>query len=143
VIVVSDTSPITSLVDVGHVELLRTLFSRVIVPREVARELERGHVGVPVWVEVHDATDRSMVSRFEAEVDLGEAEALALAVELKADRLLIDERQGRAIAERVGLRLSALHRCPRRSARSQAARPPQHDTTRAGPARRHCRLLDQ
>jgi hypothetical protein len=104
VIVVSDTSPITSLVDVGHVELLRTLFSRVIVPREVARELERGHVGVPVWVEVHDATDRSMVSRFEAEVDLGEAEALALAVELKADRLLIDERQGRAIAERVGLR---------------------------------------
>jgi predicted nucleic acid-binding protein len=55
-------------------------------------------------VEVQDATDRSMVSHFGAEVALGEAEALALALELKADRLLIDEQQGRAIAERVGLR---------------------------------------
>jgi hypothetical protein len=104
VIVVSDTSPITSLVDVGQVELLRALFGTVIVPREVSRELERGHVGVPTWVEVREVNDRSMVSRLEAEVDLGEAEALVLALELKADRLLIDEQQGRAIAERLGLR---------------------------------------
>lgn len=128
-IVVSDTSPITSLVDVGQVELLRTLFGTVIVPPEVSRELERGRVGVPGWVEVRELKDRTMVSRFSVEVDLGEAEALALAIELNADRLLIDEQQGRAIAERLGLRPS-LHRRPRHLARSQAAWSPQRRATR-------------
>jgi predicted nucleic acid-binding protein len=127
VIVVSDTSPITSLVDVDQVELLRTLFGTVIVPREVSRELERGRVGVPGWVEVRDLKDRSMVSRFSVEVDLGEAEALALAIELKC-RSPADRRTAGACHRRTPR--PSLHRRPRHLARSQAAWPPQRRATR-------------
>lgn len=41
-------------------------------------------------------------------MDLGEAEAIALAQELQADLLIMDERKGRAIAETYGLRVVGL-----------------------------------
>jgi len=77
VIVVSDTSPITSLADVGELQLLRVLFGTVIIPRAVSSELERGRVVIPDWVAVRDASDPAMVVRLTAEVDLGEAKAIA------------------------------------------------------------------
>jgi hypothetical protein len=104
VIVVSDTSPVTSLTDVGEVDLLRLLFTSVLVPREVQRELERGSVNLPNWIDVRDVQDRSAVARLGAEIDPGEAEALVLAIELKAERVLIDEAEARKVAARLGLR---------------------------------------
>jgi hypothetical protein len=104
VIVVSDTSPITSLADVDQLGLLRLLFGSVVIPREVHGELERGNVKLPAWLEVRDVVDRAMVVRLGAELDDGEAEALVLAVELQAERVLIDELKARAVAARLGLR---------------------------------------
>ena len=37
------------------------------------------------------------------ELDLGESEALALALEIRADLILIDEAAGRAMAKRMGV----------------------------------------
>ncbi len=54
---------------------------------------------------MQSATDQEFVNTLRAELDPGEAEAIALAVELNADRLLMDERLGRAAAMRVGLQL--------------------------------------
>lgn len=105
-IVVSDTSPITNLVDVGRINLLCELFGEVVIPPAVARELERGGVELPEFVEIRNLRDPAEAGRLrrEFEIDAGEAEAIVLALELAASRSLIDEVRGRAVAARVGLK---------------------------------------
>lgn len=98
-IVVSDTSPITALLAVGEEELLRLLFGEVVIPQAVSDELVRGHGMFPAWLRVEAVRHPEEALRFAQVVDRGEAEAIELAKELHADRLLIDERKGRRLAE--------------------------------------------
>lgn len=102
-IVVSDTSPVTALLMVGQADLLRTLFSEVVVPEAVRDEHLRSHPRLPDWLRVVRLRDRDRAAAYGQEVDPGEAEAIALACELGADRLLIDERRGRRLAAREGV----------------------------------------
>jgi hypothetical protein len=112
-IVVSNTSPIFYLSTIGQLDLLRQLYSEIVIPTTVFNEIT--NVGntdasarvVPTlsWMKTQSATDRAFVNTLRAELDPGEAEAIALAVELNADRLLMDERLGRAAAMRVGLQV--------------------------------------
>lgn len=53
-------------------------------------------------------TDTSLVDKLKEELDDGEAEAIALALQLKADRLLIDERLGRLVAVQYGLNITGV-----------------------------------
>jgi predicted nucleic acid-binding protein len=107
-IVVSDTSVITSLIQIGHISLLQALHEVVLIPEAVQVELLRTHATLPAFLETREALDREMVLRLAAELDVGEAEAIVLAKEAKADLLLIDEKLGRAVAIREGLRISGL-----------------------------------
>ncbi len=107
-IVVSDTSVITSLIQVGHAELLQELHGTVLIPPAVHRELLRTHTVIPTLIEVRDVADRAQIADLEAELDLGEAEAIVLAKESNADLLLIDEKLGRQVALREGLRIAGL-----------------------------------
>lgn len=107
-IVVSDTSVITSLIQVGHAGLLRELHGTVLIPRAVHRELLQTHITVPAFIEVRDVTERAQVVALELELDRGEAEAIVLAKEANADLLLIDEKLGRQVALREGLRIAGL-----------------------------------
>jgi predicted nucleic acid-binding protein len=108
VIVVSDTSPITNLITIDRPELLEVLFGAVLVPPVVHQELRRHHTSLPGFVRVTELTDRDRSDRFAAELDPGESEAIALSIELKPDFLLIDEKLGRAVAERNGIRTIGL-----------------------------------
>lgn len=117
-IVISDTSVITNLAAIQHLHLLPQLYSQVTVPEAVYRELADIDPPVPgtlevqsaAWLQVRQVTDLSVVERLQHEVKLdpGESEAIALALELKADLLLIDERRGRAEADLLGLRITGL-----------------------------------
>lgn len=107
-IVVSDTSVITSQIQVGHAELLRELHGAVLIPQAVHRELLHTHAIIPTFLDVRDVANRAQVADLEAELDLGEAEAIVLAKEVNADLLLIDERLGRQVALREGLRIAGL-----------------------------------
>lgn len=111
-IVASDTSPLTSLAAIGHFELLRALFGEIHISQGVWRELNHGGrrhpgslqaEGAP-WVHRHEVKDLTLVTVLQSDLDLGEAETLALAIELKADLVLLDEKEGRHIAGRLGLR---------------------------------------
>jgi len=102
-IVVSGTSPITALLAVKEAELLKELFKEVIIPEAVESELLRTHPTLPVWLRVQPLRELSKANAYALSVDRGEAEAIALAEELHADHLLIDERKGRRLAQQHGL----------------------------------------
>lgn len=106
-VVVSDTSPLTALLLAGHDDLLQSLFDRVVIPPSVQRELLRAHAALPLWIEV--VAPRSIpLSVSEADLDPGETEAIALALELHPETLLMDERLGRRLAMRHGLPVTGL-----------------------------------
>jgi uncharacterized protein len=115
VIIVSDTSPISNLAVVGHIHLLPKLFGNIIIPSIVYQELLANGVNHPVtqitlsvtWLEIVSVSDRQQAIFLERlnNLDPGEANAIALALELKADQLLIDERLGRREAKLQGLKI--------------------------------------
>ena len=87
---------------------MRALFSEVILPEAVRDEVLAGGEGSPgfaevqtlPWIQTRAVSDRRMVAELQAELDAGEA--IVLAKELHAD-LLIDERRGAEVAERLGI----------------------------------------
>jgi uncharacterized protein len=107
-IVVSDTSPLTALLTVGQSDLLARIFGEVLIPAAVQRELLRAHAILPDWLKVQPVRDQAKVQTYAQKVDLGEAEAIALAEELQADFLLMDERKGRRLAQARHLRVIGL-----------------------------------
>lgn len=107
-IVVSDTSPISNLIQLQQASLLVELFGRVIIPPAVARELQAEHQSLPTFLQVVEAADVAAVQRLTGVLDAGEAEAIVLAHQLHADRLLIDEKAGRRIAQEFGLSIIGL-----------------------------------
>lgn len=115
-IVVSDTSPLSNLLIIGRLELLRDLYGAVLIPPAVAEEfrageqkaVQQGVLALPPWIEVRQVKDRSTVSDLLRRLDLGEAEAIVLASEAGADLLLIDERRGQEVAAKNGVRTVGL-----------------------------------
>ena len=111
-IVVSDASVIINLHRIGRIGLLREIYGRVLVPEAVSFEIARGVDGLGElearWIEVKRVTNRRLVETLAQELDPGECEAIALAIETRADFLLIDEHLGRVVALRRGLRVTGL-----------------------------------
>ena len=107
-IVVSDTSPLTALLTIGAAEILPQLFGEVVIPEAVKEELLRNHSTLPDWLRVAAVKNPLAARRLARVVDLGEAEAIELAKELHADRLLIDERKGRRLATAEGVPIIGL-----------------------------------
>jgi predicted nucleic acid-binding protein len=109
-IVVSNTSPLLYLYQVGHIDLLRELYGRIRIPSAVRMELQTGaEQGVAVpdasalgWIDEQVLTDRILLP---AVVDLGpgEAEAIALALSSPDSLLILDDRLGRRIARLSGV----------------------------------------
>ena len=102
-IVVSDTSPLTALLTVSAADLLPQLFSEVVIPEAVLDELQRSHSRLPAWLRIAAVANQNQARQYAQIVDMGEAEAIELARELHADRLLMDERKGRRLAVREGV----------------------------------------
>ncbi|MEH2232185.1 MAG: DUF3368 domain-containing protein [Nostoc sp.] len=110
-IIVSDTSPINNLAAINHLHLLQQLYGTVLIPEAVYRELTDPNFPVAgaievqtfIWIQTRPVQDRTLVEALSNELDIGEAEAIALALEMKADQVLIDERRGRMIAARLNL----------------------------------------
>ena len=111
-LVVSDTSPLTNLAAIGHFDLLRQLYGTLLIAEAVWSELNaegrqwpgRDEVATAPWIQRRIPENRALVAALRQDLDLGEAESIALALEWKADLILMDERDGRHKAARLGLK---------------------------------------
>jgi predicted nucleic acid-binding protein len=105
-IVVSDTTVLTTLMKCGKESLLREMYGSVVIPQAVFDELIVFHPNIPVFVE------RRIVTKFRelptSGLGRGETEAILIALELKADLLISDDRRARSAAGKLGLAYSGL-----------------------------------
>jgi hypothetical protein len=115
---VSNTSPISNLASIGHLDLLKSQFSDIWIPGAVATEL-RAHPNPAAsanvqaaiserWIQTTNVRESELLNLLSLQLDRGEAEAIALAVELKADVILMDEREGRVLAAQSGVRVTGV-----------------------------------
>lgn len=112
-IVVSNTSPITNLAAIEHFELFRRLFGQLHIADGVWTELGAGRQAWPgrreveaaPWIERHLVQTEPLIRTLQRDLDRGEAETLVLALELNADLVLMDEREGRRAAQRLGFKV--------------------------------------
>ncbi len=110
-IVVADTSVILNLTLVGQENLLAAIFHEVVVPPAVQAEFMRlakssgcfAGLALPKWIRVQQPASIPSTIACDEDLDPGESQALALALEIRADGVLIDEAHGRSIAIELGL----------------------------------------
>lgn len=109
--VVSNSSPLINLSRIGKVDLLHQLYDQLLIPEAVWQEVVIDGSGQPGaetirtadWIQRHTVQNQPLVQSLRRELDPGEAQAIALAFEINADVLLMDERLGRDIAEHFGV----------------------------------------
>lgn len=110
-LVVADASPLHYLVLIQQDTLLPTLYERVVIPPAVAGELQRPHTPSvvrqwvahpPAWLTIQSSRQPLSGRQF-PQLGHGELEAIPLAQELQAERLLIDDLDGRRVARARGL----------------------------------------
>jgi predicted nucleic acid-binding protein len=113
-LVVADSGPIRYLVVIGAIETLPRLYSRIVLPKVVVQELTHPSAPaavrtwasmLPNWAEILLGTEKS-TPELDSVLDAGEAAAITLANEIHADFVLLDEREGRRMAVKSGLRIA-------------------------------------
>jgi len=111
--VVVNTTPVISLAMINRIDLLHQFYGKVIIPPAVRSEVLAGgpqgigrvELSAANWIETISLQDPGWADLL-ADLDRGEAEVIALAQELNADLVIIDERLARRYAKRAGLTLT-------------------------------------
>ena len=113
-IIISDTTALIILAKTNHLNLLTNFIDKVYIPKAVMNEIEYKNDIVKVLIKNSDFIETKEISNREifhdietTNLDLGETEAIALALELDL-RLIIDEKRGRKIATQKGVRIIGL-----------------------------------
>jgi predicted nucleic acid-binding protein len=112
-IVVSDTTPLITLMKVGRLNILHSMFGEVCIPKAVFSEVtgnetfenEADIIRNSEYIKVVMVRDQRQVEFLQRAtgLDLGESEAIIYADEIQADLLLMDEAAGRKVAQNMNL----------------------------------------
>jgi len=110
-VVVSDTTPLHYLILIGQETVLEKLYGQVIVPPAVLQELSHSAAPIeviawakapPAWLQIQTPTH--VPTQFDL-LDFGERQALALAQEIRAELVLLDDKAARRAAERESFKV--------------------------------------
>jgi len=112
--IVSDASQLIHLAAIGRLSFLREYYHSIIIPTAVWREVvEEGgkrkgakeikNARAEGWITVASPKNAALIKALLQDLHEGEAESIALAIELTADIIILDETEARRIAEQHGL----------------------------------------
>ncbi len=99
-IVIADTTCIILLDKIGELDLLSVMFNKVSVTKEIADEYGKP---LPAWIEIKNVTDKHYQKILETELDIGEASAIALYIELGDSLIILDDNKARQYANKLQL----------------------------------------
>lgn len=114
--VVSNSSPIIHLAKIGYLDLLQEFFGELLIPEAVYEECiieggDRPEVSIikqASWLRVVPVTNQNLVSLLKSEIDRGEAESIALALETQAALILLDDADAREKARLYHLKITGI-----------------------------------
>jgi predicted nucleic acid-binding protein len=101
--VVTNTSPVIALDQIGQLQLLQSLFGEVFIPPAVAAEAAPSVPELPSWIVVRRLDQPIASSVLQPVFGRGETEALGLALEINAALFIVDDRPARRLAVRLGI----------------------------------------
>jgi len=112
--VISDASTLIGLARIGQLNLLRKLYSQIIIPQavfeEVSKEKKAGSekISKASYIKIEKVKDEIAVKFLLGNLGKGESEVLVLAKEKQADLILIDEKKARKMARRAGFKVMGI-----------------------------------
>ena len=114
--VVSNSSTLIALARINHLDILEKVVKKLIIPPAVYDDIVIKGAGRPgsaeirqaKWIKKRNVSDQEMVMRLNSILGIGESEAIALAKEIKADLVILDDDKARKAAISEGLRISGL-----------------------------------
>ncbi len=95
-IIISDTSCLIALSNIGLLNILKDLYQEIIITQEVKHEFGEN---LPEWIIVLKVNDTGRQTEIAMKLDMGEASSIALALETENSILIIDEIKGRTVAK--------------------------------------------
>ena len=102
-VIVSDTSCLIVLTNIGVLELLHTVYGKIITTFEIA--IEYGEA-LPGWIVIETLTDKSRQRLLEMQIDKGEASAIDLALETPNCVVILDDFKARKVAQSLQITLT-------------------------------------
>ncbi|MFN4254254.1 MAG: DUF3368 domain-containing protein [Saprospiraceae bacterium] len=109
--VISDTSGISALIQIGQLHLLESLFQEIIIPQKVSDELmllakfgvDMNEFASARWIHVVQPSPTPLLQHLSKTLHPGESFAIALAIELNADLLIVDDGEARRMAAQMNI----------------------------------------
>lgn len=102
-VTISDTSCLIILTKIGALDILRQLYTTVIITQDIFQEYDDT---IPDWFLIQNAKDQYRQQLLEMQIDKGEASAIALAMEIGDHILILDDWKARKVAERLSLNVT-------------------------------------
>jgi len=102
-IIISDTSCFIILTNIGHLDLLQQVYGNVITTPEVATEYS---LKLPDWVHIVSPANINMQNMLAQYIDMGEASAIALGIEIEGCTIILDDYSARKMAEKLNLAIT-------------------------------------
>jgi len=107
--IVCDSSTIIALERINYLWLLENLAEEILIPQAVNKEIKgKKGINLPACFRIEEAKDKLYIRQNRKNLHIGEVEAIALAKDIKADFIILDDKTARNLAEKEGLKVAGL-----------------------------------